>query len=269
MKTHSGFDNLPPINNAVVSIGSFDGVHLGHRSIIDTMQATAKAIQGETVIISFHPHPRLVLYPHSKGKHLKLLNSLEEKSKLLEHLGIDHLIVVPFTKTFAATPHQAFIQNYLVEQLHTQALVVGANHHFGKDRQGSSADIKEQYGIAHNTQLQLVAANEAMHISSTLIRQLISRGDMQEANHLLGQHYFMHLYPINHKQHQITARLEHSLKLSPPQGTYQVHMKQGSTSIAAEVQLSYMHKTKYAYLLLSSKKAFPKVSNNNCLEMIF
>ncbi len=258
VRIHQGFDNLPFITNAVVSTGSFDGVHLGHRSIIAKMQETAQEIGGETVIVTFDPHPRHVLYPNGQGKDLWLLNTLEEKASLLKQLGIQHLIVVPFTKTFAATPYQDFIQHYLVQKLHAKAIVVGANHHFGKDRAGSSADIHQQYGISHNTQLQLVPANEAYHISSTLIRQLISKGDMQEANRLLGQNYFADIYNIQMSNNQIVAEVGNVYKLLPVfYQEYSFKLSADSTTISAHIT-TYIKNGK-KYISLQSTQNLPNI----------
>ncbi len=249
MKIHQGFENLPSIPRAVVSTGSFDGVHLGHRSIIAKMQDTAKDIQGETVIVTFNPHPRHALYPNGQGKDLWLLNSLEEKAGLLQNLGVQHLIVVPFTKTFAATSYQDFIQYYLVEKLHAKAIVVGANHHFGKNREGSSADIHQKYGITHNTQLQLVPANEEHYISSTLIRQLISQGHIQEANRLLGQNYLVDVNKIEITGNQIKAEVGETYKLLPPNGEYYLKIFSETNARIKGAVTSYI-KDKHKYITL-------------------
>ncbi len=258
VRIHQGFDNLPFITNAVVSTGSFDGVHLGHRSIIAKMQETAQEIRGETVIVTFDPHPRHVLYPNGQGKDLWLLNTLQEKASLLEGLGIQHLIVVPFTKTFAATPYQDFIQHYLVEKLHAKAIVVGANHHFGKDRAGSSADIHQQYGISHNTQLQLVPANKAYHISSTLIRRLISKGDMQEVHRLLGQNYFVDMRNVQISNNLIVAEVDNIYKLLPPSHQeYSFKLSADNTIISASIT-TYINNGK-RYIALQSTQSLPKI----------
>lgn len=267
MKIHQGFDNLPPISHAVVSTGSFDGVHLGHRSIIAKMQDTAQEIEGETVIVTFSPHPRHVLYPNGQGKDLWLLNSLQEKAGLLNSLGVQHLVVVPFTKTFAATPYQEFIQQYLVQKLHAKAIVVGANHHFGKNREGSSADIHRQYGISHNTQLQLVPANEAHHISSTLLRRLISQGQVQEANRLLGQNYFAHIRNVEISAHEIKAEIGETYKLLPPDGEYHVNFF-SQTKIKAAIT-SYTQ-GKHKYIRLQTEQQLPqKFVDQDVLKIIY
>ncbi len=268
MRIHKGFHNLPSITNAVVSTGSFDGVHLGHRSIIAKMQETAKEVQGETTIVTFNPHPRHVLYPNGQGKDLWLLNSLEEKASLLKGLGVQHLIVVPFTKAFAATPYQDFIQHYLVEKLHAKAIVVGANHHFGKDRAGSGANIHQQYGISYNTQLQLVPANEEYHISSTLIRRLIGQGNMQEANRLLGQNYFIEINNLQIVDGQITAEIDEFYKLLPPSNQEYRFKLYANRKIITAVITSY-EKNGKRYINLQSKQMLSNIMcRQECLQII-
>src|SRR5687767_14248506 len=116
MKVHYDIDSLPLFRNAVITIGTFDGVHMGHRQVIEKLKQEAKAAAGETVIITFHPHPRKVVSSAILG--IRLINTLDEKIELLEQLGIDHLVVVPFTEVFANQPAEDYIKDFLVARFH-------------------------------------------------------------------------------------------------------------------------------------------------------
>ncbi|HKL07926.1 MAG TPA: hypothetical protein VJ896_04075, partial [Bacteroidales bacterium] len=120
MKVHRSFETLGQIKNPVVTTGTFDGVHIGHKVIINRLNTLAQNIQGESVLITFHPHPRRVLYPETAGKGLQLINSQEEKIHLLEKTGLDHLVIINFTKEFAQTTSQEFVEDILLGKLHAK-----------------------------------------------------------------------------------------------------------------------------------------------------
>lgn len=177
--------------NPVLTIGTFDGVHLGHRKIIDALGERAKAIEGESVIFTFHPHPRKVVAPEESN--LRLLTTLEEKIALLEQSGIDHLIVYPFTKEFSQLTYEEFVEKVLVNQIHTNYLVVGYDHKFGKNRQGDFEFLQkcaDQFGF-HIEKMDVLLMNQA-HISSTKIREAIQKGDFDTANAFLGYPFMLH-----------------------------------------------------------------------------
>src|SRR5580765_281840 len=134
MKVHRDIEHLPSFKNAVVTIGTFDGVHLGHRKIIETLKQEAEKTQGETVIITFHPHPRKVVSSAILG--IRLINTLSEKIELLEQLGIDHLVVVPFTEAFANQHAVDYIRDFLVNKFRPHTIIIGYDHRFGRDRLG-------------------------------------------------------------------------------------------------------------------------------------
>lgn len=189
MIIHHGIDQLPAIKNAVVTSGTFDGVHLGHRQILKRLQQIAKLSGGESVVITFWPHPRLVLYP-KHGDHLQLLNTFEEKAGLLANSGIDHLIRIPFTKEFSQLSSQQFIQQILIDKLHTKKLVIGYDHRFGKNREGSFEHLKNnahEYGF----ELEEIPRQDIEHvgISSTLIRNALSEGNVEISNQYLTHPY--------------------------------------------------------------------------------
>ena len=144
MKIYRELEQLPTFKNAVLTIGSFDGVHPGHRHIIEEMLHEAKKLNGETVLITFYPHPRIAL-AEQKGAHsdLKLLCALEEKAKLLESSGLDNLVVVPFTKEFSEQSPEDYIESFLVKYFHPAQIVIGYDHRFGKGRSGDIEYLKK------------------------------------------------------------------------------------------------------------------------------
>ena len=176
------------IKNAVVTIGTFDGVHLGHQAIFKEMRRLAKEVDGETVVVTFHPHPRQVL---SIGtERLRFICSQEEKLKKIEEFGIDNVVVIPFTKEFASTPSDVFLKDYIVNNIHPAVIVVGYDHHFGKNRMGDYEMLSrmgEQYGF-RTVQVEAQDVNEVA-VSSTKIRNFLWTGNVKAANELLGYHY--------------------------------------------------------------------------------
>ncbi|HET9430857.1 MAG TPA: adenylyltransferase/cytidyltransferase family protein [Chitinophagaceae bacterium] len=151
MQVHRDIDRLPGFNKAVITIGTFDGVHMGHRQIIDKLTQEAHAIGGETVIITFHPHPRKIVSSTILG--IRLINTLEEKLMLLEQLGIDHVVVVPFTEAFANQPAEEYIKNFLVEKFKPHTIIIGYDHRFGRDRLGDYL-LLEKKATEFNYQLK-------------------------------------------------------------------------------------------------------------------
>jgi len=175
----------------VLTVGTFDGVHLGHRKIIARMLDLAKKIKGESVIFTFDPHPRKVVAPDEAS--LRLLTTMEEKIVLFEQSGIDHLIIYPFTPEFAKLSYEEFVENILVGQIHTKSLVVGYDHKFGKDRQGGFEFLKK-CADRHEFQIEkldVLLMNES-NVSSTRIREALQHGEMETANSFLGYPFSLH-----------------------------------------------------------------------------
>lgn len=188
MKVYNNFTDYVKVPNAIVTIGTFDGVHLGHRAILNDMVKTAKSIGGETVVITFYPHPRQVLNIDSSNLHF--INTQEEKLRHLEEIGIDNVIVVNFTKEFSRISSESFIKDYIVEKIASVKLVIGYDHHFGKNRMGDFSllhDMKNKYHF----ELQRVKAHDVENIavSSTKIRHSLQQGDVEHANLLLGYQF--------------------------------------------------------------------------------
>ncbi len=188
MKIYHNIDEFVPVKNAVITTGTFDGVHLGHKKIIERLNETARREKGESVILTFHPHPRMVLYPDDND--LKMLNTQEEKIALLEKAGVDHLVIHPFTKKFSRTTSIAFVRDILVNKLQAGKLVIGYNHHFGRNREGTFRHLKE-YGSIYGFKVEEIPARDIdrVEISSTKIRKALLKGDIDTANKFLGYPY--------------------------------------------------------------------------------
>lgn len=188
MQVHHQIEALPRFRNAVLTIGTFDGVHAGHRQIIAAMKKEAQAVGGETVIITFHPHPRKIVHPDVP---LQLINTLEEKIALLQAQGIDHVIVVPFNEAFASLPADAYIADFLIRRFQPHTIIIGYDHHFGKGRQGNFKLLEEKaprYGY-RLIEIPQHVLNE-IQISSTKIRKALLAGEVATANKLLGYAFF-------------------------------------------------------------------------------
>ncbi len=188
MKIYHDFTDFIKVPNAIVTIGTFDGVHQGHRAILTDMVNAAKSIDGETVVITFYPHPRQVLNIDSAN--LRFITTQEEKIKRLDEIGIDNLIIVNFTKEFSRVPSDVFIRDYVIEKINPAKIVIGYDHHFGNNRTGDFSllqDLASQY----NFEVQRIEAHDVENIavSSTKIRISLQRGDVEHANMLLGYQY--------------------------------------------------------------------------------
>lgn len=175
----------------VLTVGSFDGVHMGHRKVIDRLNEIAKQNGGESVIFTFSPHPRLVLTKDQSS--LRLLTTLNEKIELLDQAGVDHLIIYPFTRDFSELSYTDFVRILLVNQLNIDSLVVGYDHKFGKDRKGDF-EMLQGLSMAFNFKLEKldVLLSDNMSISSTKIRQALQIGDISKANRYLGYPFSLH-----------------------------------------------------------------------------
>lgn len=209
MQTLFGFDNLPTIEHAVATVGSYDGVHLGHRVLIDKVVERAKNRGGKSIIITFEPHPRITL---GKAEGLKLLTTAEEKRLLLERLGVDYMLIIPFDRAFSQLSHEAFIADYLLAKLHIEELIVGYNHRFGYNQTGDYNTLSSSTLEVTRIAQQLVDENK---VSSTIIRSTIESGDMKRANQLLG-----HTYIIIGESDDNGFVATDNYKLLPPEGMY-------------------------------------------------
>ena len=188
MKIYNNFSDFVKVPNAIVTIGTFDGVHLGHQAILKDMVKTAKEIGGETVVITFYPHPRQVL--NINAANLRFITTQEEKLRLLEESGIDNVIVVNFTKEFSRVSSEDFIRDYIIEHINPAKLVIGYDHHFGNNRMGDFNLLNEMQN-KYNFELQRIEAHDVENIavSSTKIRHSLQQGDVERANALLGYQF--------------------------------------------------------------------------------
>ncbi|HUR65370.1 MAG TPA: bifunctional riboflavin kinase/FAD synthetase [Chitinophagaceae bacterium] len=239
MQVHHDIHNLPVFRNAVITIGTFDGVHAGHRQVISRLKTEAAAINGETVIITFHPHPRKVISSSILG--IRLINTLEEKIELLREMGIDHLVVVPFTEAFANLPAEDYLADFLVGKFHPHTIIIGYDHHFGRNRQGDYR-LLEKKSTQYNYQLKEIPKHvlENISISSTNIREAILHSDIATANKLLGYEFFftgtvVHGDKLGRQLGYPTANLkvQDEEKITPGNGIYAVYAEVSGVRLVA------------------------------------
>ncbi len=189
MKIFRKIEEATGIKNPVVTIGTFDGVHLGHRAVFDKMKKRAAETGGETVVITFYPHPRLVL-GKSNPDELKFINTQERKIELLEKAGIDNLVIIEFTKEFAKNSSETFIKDYIVKYLHPKIVIIGHDHHFGRNRHGSfELLVKTGKKLGFEVERVEPLIIDGVTVSSSLIRKLLKEGKIKEANKYLGYEY--------------------------------------------------------------------------------
>ena len=188
MKVYRSLQQLPVFNRAVLTIGTFDGVHLGHQQIIRQLLMEAEESGGESVLISFYPHPRKIVQP---DKSIAELTTLDERIELLKRHGLDNLVVVPFTKEFSEQSAQQYIKDFLVDRFHPSLIIIGYDHKFGNNREGDYR-LLEQMGEQYNYTVKEIPQQliNEVAISSTKIRQALSNGEVETANQLLGYPYF-------------------------------------------------------------------------------
>ena len=188
MQVHWNIDSLPHFRNAVITIGTFDGVHLGHQKIITSLVQEAHSVGGESIIITFNPHPRKIIKPSDD---LQLINTLDEKIELLQKKNIDHLVVVTFTIAFSEQPADVYIQHFLINLFHPHTIIIGYDHHFGKERKGNYRLLEEK-AADYNYRLLEIPKHvlDEIAISSTKIRQALLDSHIETANKLLGYDFF-------------------------------------------------------------------------------
>lgn len=228
MKIYEGLENFERLSKAVVTAGTFDGVHLGHQTILERLRKVADSIGGETVLITFWPHPRLVLDPANAT--IELLTTFEEKAELLASKGLDHLIKIPFTKDFSETSSVDFIKNILVDAIGTKRLVIGYDHRFGHNREGSFESLREN-ASAYGFEVEEIPRQdlENVGISSSRIRRTLSNGEIHISNQYLGWQFKLtgKVVKGNSLGRQLgfpTANIEKNFayKLVPSEGAYAV-----------------------------------------------
>jgi riboflavin kinase/FMN adenylyltransferase len=245
VEVYRDISDFKTLKNAVVTTGTFDGVHLGHRAIIDNVIKIAKETGGESVLVTFHPHPRIVLQPNCN---LQLLTSIEERIELLAETGLDHLIVIPFDKEFSRLSSLEFVRDLLVNKVGTKKLIIGYDHHFGRNREGSFAHLKE-FGPVYGFEVKEIPAQDvdSLKVSSTKVRYALEEGDAQLAAKLLGHPYSLSGEVVEGKKlgreigfPTANIKVNESRKLIPKYGVY-----------AVKIKYVVDHETKYFYGMLN------------------
>ncbi len=225
MKIFHSIETFRTKQKTIVTIGTFDGVHIGHQKIIEKLLDNAKINNYQSVILTFFPHPRMVLQEDSE---IKLLNTIHERAELLEQTGLDNLIIHPFDKTFSKLTAEEFVKNILVDQLKIKKIVIGYDHRFGRNRSANIEDLII-FGEKYDFEVEQISAQEIeeVSISSTKIRNALQEGDIVLANAYLGYPYFLSGIVKEGKQLGRTIgfptanlMIEENYKLIPKNGVY-------------------------------------------------
>ncbi|WP_285010766.1 bifunctional riboflavin kinase/FAD synthetase [Pedobacter faecalis] len=228
MKIYHQLSEFNKLSNAVVTIGTFDGVHYGHQKIVKQLCDKAKALRAESVILTFFPHPRLIIDPENQD--LKMINTIQEKANILETLGVDHLIIIPFTRDFSNLSPEDYIRNILVDTIGVKHLIVGYDHRFGKDRQGGMKEL-EFYADLFGYSIEQIPEQDIndVAVSSTKIRKALLDGDVALAAKYLGYHFSLRGRVIKGDKIGRTIGfptanifIEETYKLIPSDGIYAV-----------------------------------------------
>ncbi len=231
MKVYQSIQEFSPVPFAVVTIGTFDGVHAGHQKIISRLVERAGSNGGETVVLTFFPHPRMVLQPDDNE--LKMITTMEEKIELLRAAGIDHLIIQSFNKEFSRISATEFVRDILVDKIGTRILVIGYDHHFGRNREGNYKNL-EEWAPVYGFSLEEIDEQDVndVAVSSTKVRNALLAGDVLTANTLLGHDFSLTGTVVNgeHIGRAIgfptaNIRVNENYKLIPADGIYAVVVK--------------------------------------------
>lgn len=234
MIIHKGINEIQKINHPILTVGTFDGVHIGHQKIISRINEIAKEKGGESVLLTFHPHPRKVLFPDDDS--LKLINTIDEKTSLLESFGLDHVILMAFEKKLSRMSPVEYVRDILVNKIGIKTIVIGYDHHFGRNRMGD-IELLRELGPIYDFDVVEISAQEIdeMTVSSTKVRKAIESGDITTANEFLGHHFSLSGTVV--KGNQIGRELgyptaniaiEESSKIIPGNGVYAVDVLDGS-----------------------------------------
>ncbi|AQG79011.1 bifunctional riboflavin kinase/FAD synthetase [Spirosoma montaniterrae] len=245
MRIHRGLDDLQPIANAVVTSGTFDGVHRGHQTILARLTEAAQNSGGESALITYWPHPRTVVSNDSQD--LKLLTTLEEKITLLEQAGVNHLIVIPFTRSFSQLTSEEYIRQILIEKIETKKLVIGYDHRFGRDREGGFDYIRahqHEYGF----EVEEIPRQDidAVGVSSSKIRAALGEGNIHTANLFLGRPYSLTGTIVKGRQLGRTIgfptanmQVDDPVKLIPANGVYAVDVLYAGQTLGGMLNIGF------------------------------
>lgn len=230
MRVHTDLSTFTDIERPVLTTGTFDGVHLGHQTILHRLKEVAQREEGQSTLFTFYPHPRMVLYPHDND--LQLLSTQKEKSELLEAAGLDHLVIVPFSRTFSRMHALDFVRDVLVDSMRIHAMVIGYDHRFGRNREGDITLLR-QLGEAYDFGVEEIPAQEIDHVkvSSTKVRDALLKGDVGLASELLGHTYSLTGVVVKGDQRGRTIGFPtanvgaiDAFKLLPANGVYAVNV---------------------------------------------
>lgn len=225
MKIIRSIADFDSSEKTIVTIGTFDGIHIGHKKILKNLITNAREEGKKSVLLTFFPHPRMVL---QKDKTILLLNTLDEKSVLLEKMGLDFLIIHPFSKEFSRLTALEFVRDILVNKLNTSRLIIGYDHHFGKNREGNIHQLKE-YSLLYDFKIEEIPAQDIddVSVSSTKIRKALKEGNLKTANNYLGYYYMLSGTVVNGKKLGGTIgfptaniEIKEPYKLIPSTGVY-------------------------------------------------
>ncbi|MDA3911413.1 MAG: FAD synthetase family protein [Bacteroidales bacterium] len=270
MKIHTDFDHCGEIKNAVITTGTFDGVHIGHKIILDRLNFLAKSVNGESVLITFHPHPRKILFPDKCGD-LKLINSQEEKKQLLAKTGLDHLFIIPFTLEFSKTTSHTFVNDILLKKLHARIIIVGFNHHFGHNREGDYSYL-HKLSKTHNFDVEEIPMKDIEHeaVSSTRIRKALQEGHIQRTNAYLDHYYNIqgetiecNDFPGNTDNKVYEILIEEEEKLIPPVGSYAISVNQENHHGLSIILSQHSEKPRVYILGIDENLTFDTNKRNN------
>jgi riboflavin kinase / FMN adenylyltransferase len=245
LKVYTDISDFKNVKNPVVTTGTFDGVHFGHQKIIDRLKSVATKIGGESVLLTFHPHPRMVLFPDDED--LKLLSTREEKIKRLESAGLDHLIIYPFSRKFSRRTATEYVRDLLVNEIGVKTLVIGYDHQFGRNREGNFEQLIELAGI-YDFKLEEIPAQELddVKVSSTKIRNALLKGDVKTASKYLSHDYKVSGIVVKGRQlgRELgfpTANISvlDRYKLIPGDGVYAVNVKVNKGNFKGMLNIGY------------------------------
>jgi riboflavin kinase/FMN adenylyltransferase len=236
LKIFHSLQDFKPNNKTIVTIGTFDGVHIGHKKIIEKLIQNTSDGQYESLILTFFPHPRMVLQEESE---IKLLNTIDERAVLLEKTGLNNLVIHPFDKSFSRLTAEEFVKNVLIDQFNVKKIIIGYDHRFGRNRTANIDDLII-YGKQYGFEVEQISAQEinAVSVSSTKIRTAILEGNITLANNYLGYDYFLSGTIIKGKQLGRTIdfptanlKIEENYKLIPQNGVYIVKSILNNTTV--------------------------------------
>ncbi len=244
MEIIHSLSNYHHTEGTVVTIGTFDGVHIGHQKIIEQVVKTAKQLGKKAVLLTFFPHPRMVLQQNAS---IELINTIDERAELLSKTGLDYLIIHPFSMEFSRLTALDFVRKILINQLHTSKLIIGYDHHFGKNREGNLEQLTE-YSHLYNFEVEEIPAQDIndVAVSSTKIRKALSEKNIKTANKYLGYHFMLNGTVVNGKQlggkigfPTANLSIKEAYKLIPKTGVYVVKSKINNTIVFGMMNIGF------------------------------